>query len=210
MAAATPRQRLRPYNSGPNGNKDLGQACSDGDVCTRGLLCDGVCAQQCDGPGATCATGTCTRSTIRRTARSSATSASSAAVAAAIPADFRLGAPPGATAGTIFRRSAGRHAADARWRASAARVHDVAVAQNGRALAVTPTATARARRRARLARSWRRCCGSTWICRRSTRSPTATSGSPTHARPASGASCARRRRTRTSSRCSSPPTAPGR
>jgi hypothetical protein len=48
------------YNSGPNGNKDLGQACATGDVCKTGQLCDGTCLPQCDGPGATCATGTCT------------------------------------------------------------------------------------------------------------------------------------------------------
>ncbi len=49
------------YNSGPNGNKDLGQACTASDVCKTGQLCAGTCATQCDGPGATCASGTCTR-----------------------------------------------------------------------------------------------------------------------------------------------------
>jgi hypothetical protein len=49
------------YNSGVNGNKDLGQACTSTDVCKLGQLCTGVCSQQCDGPGATCATGSCTR-----------------------------------------------------------------------------------------------------------------------------------------------------
>jgi len=49
------------YNSGPNGNKDLGQTCTNSDTCKAGQLCAGVCALQCDGPGATCATGTCTR-----------------------------------------------------------------------------------------------------------------------------------------------------
>jgi hypothetical protein len=48
------------YNSGPNGNKDLGQACGANDVCKQGQLCDTVCRAQCDGPGATCATGSCT------------------------------------------------------------------------------------------------------------------------------------------------------
>jgi hypothetical protein len=48
------------YTSGPNGNKDLGQACTSSDVCKTGQLCDGTCLPQCDGPGATCATGTCT------------------------------------------------------------------------------------------------------------------------------------------------------
>ncbi|HEX6835087.1 MAG TPA: hypothetical protein VF334_00865 [Polyangia bacterium] len=48
------------YNSGPNGNKDLGQTCTSTDVCKSGQLCDGTCVPQCDGPGAACATGTCT------------------------------------------------------------------------------------------------------------------------------------------------------
>ena len=48
------------YNSGPNGNKDLGQTCTASDTCKTGQLCDGTCLPQCDGPGATCATGTCT------------------------------------------------------------------------------------------------------------------------------------------------------
>lgn len=49
------------YVSGANGNKDLGQACTPAsDVCKLGQLCDGMCRLQCDGPGATCATGTCT------------------------------------------------------------------------------------------------------------------------------------------------------
>ena len=48
------------YNSGPNGNKDLGQTCTSSDVCKGGQLCDGTCLLQCDGPGATCATGSCT------------------------------------------------------------------------------------------------------------------------------------------------------
>ena len=48
------------YNSGPSGNKDLGQTCTAADTCKAGQLCDGTCLPQCDGPGATCATGTCT------------------------------------------------------------------------------------------------------------------------------------------------------
>ena len=48
------------YLSGPNGNKDLGQACAGSDVCKTGQLCAGTCLPQCDGPGATCTTGTCT------------------------------------------------------------------------------------------------------------------------------------------------------
>ena len=49
------------YVSGPNGTKNLGDACAPAtDVCKTGLLCDGTCLPQCDGPGATCATGTCT------------------------------------------------------------------------------------------------------------------------------------------------------
>lgn len=49
------------YVSGPNGTKSLGDPCGPGDVCKSGLLCDGVCRPQCDGPGAACATGSCTR-----------------------------------------------------------------------------------------------------------------------------------------------------
>ena len=49
------------YASGPNGNKNLGDPCGPGDVCKAGQLCDGVCRTQCDGPGAACASGTCTR-----------------------------------------------------------------------------------------------------------------------------------------------------
>jgi hypothetical protein len=49
------------YNSGPNGNKSLGEACTNTDVCQTGQLCAGVCAPQCDGPGAACTSGTCTR-----------------------------------------------------------------------------------------------------------------------------------------------------
>jgi hypothetical protein len=49
------------YNSGPNGNKNLGDACANTDVCKTGQLCDGTCKAQCDGVGATCATGTCQR-----------------------------------------------------------------------------------------------------------------------------------------------------
>jgi hypothetical protein len=48
------------YNSGPNGTKNLGDACTNSDVCKTGLLCAGTCVPQCDGPGATCATGSCT------------------------------------------------------------------------------------------------------------------------------------------------------
>src|SRR5262249_3948155 len=49
------------YTSGPNGNKDLGQACGPTDTCKTGQLCDTVCRAQCNGPGASCASGTCTR-----------------------------------------------------------------------------------------------------------------------------------------------------
>jgi hypothetical protein len=52
------------YNSGANGNKNAGDACTFSDVCKTGLLCSaatgGTCQTQCDGPGGTCATGTCT------------------------------------------------------------------------------------------------------------------------------------------------------
>jgi hypothetical protein len=49
------------YNSGPNGNKDVGEACGATDTCKTGQLCDTTCKLQCDGPGATCASGTCQR-----------------------------------------------------------------------------------------------------------------------------------------------------
>jgi hypothetical protein len=49
------------YNSGPNGNKDLGMPCGASDTCKTGQLCDTTCKAQCDGPGGTCATGTCQR-----------------------------------------------------------------------------------------------------------------------------------------------------
>lgn len=49
------------YNSGPNGNKDLGQACTSSDTCKTGQLCDGQCRAQCNGPGAACASGSCQR-----------------------------------------------------------------------------------------------------------------------------------------------------
>jgi hypothetical protein len=49
------------YNSGVNGNKDLGQACTNSDVCKLGQLCNGTCSPQCNGPGAACAMGACTR-----------------------------------------------------------------------------------------------------------------------------------------------------
>jgi hypothetical protein len=50
------------YNSGVNGNKDLGQACTNSDVCKQGQLCNGTCSPQCNGPGDTsCASGTCQR-----------------------------------------------------------------------------------------------------------------------------------------------------
>lgn len=40
--------------------KAAGAACAATDTCVTGYLCDGTCKQQCDGPGGTCATGTCT------------------------------------------------------------------------------------------------------------------------------------------------------
>lgn len=49
------------YDSGPTGNKDLGQACTPPtDKCKTGQLCDGVCRVQCSGPGAPCPSGSCT------------------------------------------------------------------------------------------------------------------------------------------------------
>jgi hypothetical protein len=61
-AMGNPLGDVCSYNPGPNGNKSLGQACTPSDVCQSGLLCDGTCIPQCDGPGATCAAGgSCTR-----------------------------------------------------------------------------------------------------------------------------------------------------
>ena len=53
------RQRVR-VQLGTERQQDLGQACTASDTCKTGQLCDGTCLSQCDGPGATCATGTCT------------------------------------------------------------------------------------------------------------------------------------------------------
>src|SRR5579859_1747305 len=48
------------YNSAMGG-KAAGAACVPTDQCDQGLLCaGGTCKPQCDRPGATCATGTCT------------------------------------------------------------------------------------------------------------------------------------------------------
>jgi hypothetical protein len=41
--------------------KAAGAACAATDVCVDGYLCDGTCKPQCDGPGGTCASGTCTK-----------------------------------------------------------------------------------------------------------------------------------------------------
>jgi hypothetical protein len=60
FVSGNPAGNVCAYNSGPNGNKDLGQTCTTSDVCKGGQLCDGTCLPQCDGPGAACATGTCT------------------------------------------------------------------------------------------------------------------------------------------------------
>jgi len=60
-SSGNPIGNVCAYNSGANGNKDLGEACTNADTCKGGQLCDGVCRVQCDGPGATCATGSCTR-----------------------------------------------------------------------------------------------------------------------------------------------------
>jgi len=44
-----------------DGGKAPGDACVVGvDKCRTGSLCDGVCRPQCDGPGGSCASGTCT------------------------------------------------------------------------------------------------------------------------------------------------------
>jgi hypothetical protein len=47
------------YDYGPGG-KAIGSTCGATDMCISASLCDGTCLPQCDGPGATCATGTCT------------------------------------------------------------------------------------------------------------------------------------------------------
>jgi hypothetical protein len=60
-AMGMPLGSVCAYTSGPNGTKNAGDACSGTDICKTGLLCDGVCRSQCDGPGAPCASGTCTR-----------------------------------------------------------------------------------------------------------------------------------------------------
>jgi hypothetical protein len=48
------------YNSQPTG-KALGSACTLTDICITDSLCDGTCKPRCTGPGAQCATGTCTQ-----------------------------------------------------------------------------------------------------------------------------------------------------
>jgi hypothetical protein len=40
--------------------KAPGEACQPTDACQENHVCDGTCKPQCDGPGATCASGTCT------------------------------------------------------------------------------------------------------------------------------------------------------
>jgi hypothetical protein len=47
------------YDYGPTG-KTIGSTCGAMDSCISDSLCDGTCLPQCDGPGGTCATGTCT------------------------------------------------------------------------------------------------------------------------------------------------------
>jgi hypothetical protein len=46
------------FNSGAAG-KPAGAACSATDACITGHVCDTTCKPQCDGPSATCASGTC-------------------------------------------------------------------------------------------------------------------------------------------------------
>lgn len=57
-----PAGNVCAYISNANSTKALGDACDPTkDACQVGQLCDGSnCRTQCDGPGATCATGTCT------------------------------------------------------------------------------------------------------------------------------------------------------
>jgi hypothetical protein len=47
------------YDYGPNGLAE-GSKCGATDSCISNTLCDGTCLPQCDGPGGTCASGTCT------------------------------------------------------------------------------------------------------------------------------------------------------
>jgi hypothetical protein len=47
-------------DSSENGTKAVGQACTAAEACRAGFLCDSICRPQCDGPGASCASGTCT------------------------------------------------------------------------------------------------------------------------------------------------------
>jgi hypothetical protein len=47
-------------DSSDNGTRNIGDACSAVDVCKPGALCDGTCKPQCDGPSASCPSGTCT------------------------------------------------------------------------------------------------------------------------------------------------------
>jgi hypothetical protein len=47
------------YDTGPGG-KATGTTCGATDSCITDDLCSSTCLVQCDGPGGTCATGTCT------------------------------------------------------------------------------------------------------------------------------------------------------
>lgn len=47
------------YDTGPSGALE-GSACTAATSCITDTLCDATCLPQCDGPGGTCATGTCT------------------------------------------------------------------------------------------------------------------------------------------------------
>jgi hypothetical protein len=58
-AQGQPVAKACAYDTGPGG-KAVGSTCAAADSCITDTLCDGTCDAQCDGPGGTCATGTCT------------------------------------------------------------------------------------------------------------------------------------------------------
>jgi hypothetical protein len=66
-ATGQPAGRACVSSARPNG-KTAGSPCAPtglpADACLTGLLCDGTCKPECDGPGAACASGTCTRLTF--------------------------------------------------------------------------------------------------------------------------------------------------
>ena len=200
------------YNSGPNGNKDLGQACGDSDVCkTRPAVRRRLRARSATAPAPPARPARARRSTIRPAARSSATSANSAAAPSPYRAGFRLdraGAQPRLVRPAAVRLE--RHDAahgGARRRARARRRRRAERARAGGdddGDAASATARAIARDGGVDAAARRGSGGALRAHRRRRAARLRARGT------ASGASCAHRRRTKTSSRCSSPPTARGR